>query len=50
MMTLGDHVRLVRTFLEAFKTPRDNVPQAKVDYIRELDTVQSGLKVRSSMS
>lgn len=50
MMTLGDHVRLVRTFLEAFKTPRDNVPPEKVDYIRELDSVQSGLKVRSSMS
>ncbi|KAF9482109.1 hypothetical protein BDN70DRAFT_875393 [Pholiota conissans] len=44
MMTLGDHVRLVRTFLEAFKTPRDKVPSEKEDYIRELDSVQRGLK------
>ncbi|KAF8973156.1 hypothetical protein BDZ97DRAFT_1779746 [Flammula alnicola] len=44
MMSLGDHVRIIRTFFEAFKIPRDYVPVGQEADVQELDQLQHDLK------
>lgn len=44
-MTLGDFVRLSRTFLEVFKAPQDFLPEASQTEIEEVDKLKKDLKV-----
>ncbi|KAF8895688.1 hypothetical protein CPB84DRAFT_1782206 [Gymnopilus junonius] len=44
MMTLGDYVRLARTFLEVFKTPQDYLPETNHPEIEELEKLKDDLK------
>lgn len=44
-MTLGDYVRLARTFLEVFKAPRDYLPEASQTELQELEALKKDLKV-----
>lgn len=48
MMSLGDHVRIIRAFLEAFKIQKEPVPEVehwKVE-VEEITKLQTDLKVR----
>ena len=45
MMTLGDHVRIIRTFLKAFKAVQDEFPPEKESDVQELRELQGDLKV-----
>lgn len=45
MMTLGDHVRIIRTFLEAFKAMQNELSPEKESDVQELRELQADLKV-----
>lgn len=45
MMTLGDHVRIIRTFLEAFKAVQNELSPEKESGVQELRELQVDLKV-----
>lgn len=45
MMTLGDHVRIIRTFLEAFKAVQNELSPEKESDVQELRELQADLKV-----
>jgi len=47
MMTLGDYVRIIRSFLEAFKTVQKELPPHEVPDVQELCELQADLKVLS---
>jgi len=47
LMSLGDHVRLSRSFLELFKAPQDYLPVGNEAEVQELRKLQADLKVSS---
>lgn len=46
MMSLGDHVRIGRCFLDLFKSPQDYVTNESASEIQDIHQLQSNLKVR----
>ncbi|KDR75246.1 hypothetical protein GALMADRAFT_122972 [Galerina marginata CBS 339.88] len=44
MMSLGDHVRIARAFLEVFKAPKEQLPEIKEAELLELETLRRDLK------
>jgi glycerol-3-phosphate O-acyltransferase/dihydroxyacetone phosphate acyltransferase len=46
MMSLGDYVRISRSFLEAFKAPEDYISDENDAEIQELQRLQADLKVK----
>lgn len=47
-MSLGEHVRISRKFLEFFKAPESYIPHGNNADIQELRRLQADLKVRCS--
>lgn len=45
MMTLGDYIRISRSFLEAFKAAQKELPPEKLSDVAEVCDLQADLKV-----